>query len=73
MATTLKASDQMLALDNALTQLATMDERKSRVVELKYFGGMTTEEIADVLDISPKTVKRDWQFSRAWLLREMSN
>ena len=63
---------EIVALDDALRQLALLDERKSRVVEMKFFGGLVTEEIAAVLKISPKTVKRDWSFSRTWLLREMS-
>jgi RNA polymerase sigma factor (TIGR02999 family) len=66
-------SDEIVALDNALKQLATMDERKSRVVELKFFGGLNIEEIADVLKISVKTVKRDWSFARTWLLRELAD
>ncbi len=66
-------SVKMVALDDALEQLATMDERKSRVVELKFFGGMNIEEIAVVLKTSPKTVKRDWSFARTWLLRELAN
>lgn len=65
-------SDEMILLDDAMKQLAALDERKSRVVELKYFGGLTNEEIAEVLKISPETVKRDWRFSRTWLLRELS-
>ncbi len=65
-------SDEMVALDDALKQLAAMDERKSRVVELKFFGGLKIEEIAEVLKISPETVKRDWRFARTWLLRELS-
>jgi RNA polymerase sigma-70 factor (ECF subfamily) len=64
-------SRQVLALDEALTALAVLDERKSNVVELKYFGGMTNEETADALKISVETVKRDWRFARSWLLREL--
>ena len=65
-------SKEMIALDDALTSLAALDERKSRVVELKYFGGITNEEIAEVLKVSTDTVKRDWRFARTWLLRELS-
>jgi RNA polymerase sigma factor (TIGR02999 family) len=65
-------SKGIVALDDALNTLAALDERKTRVVELKYFGGLTTEEIAEVLKISPETVKRDWSFARNWLLRELS-
>jgi RNA polymerase sigma factor (TIGR02999 family) len=67
-----KRSDEIVALDDALQQLNQFDERKSRVVELKYFGGLTNEEIAEVLKMSPETVKRDWRFARTWLLRELS-
>ncbi len=63
---------EIVALDDALKQLAVLDERKSRVVEMKFFGGLNIEEIAEVLKISPETVKRDWRFSRTWLLRELS-
>jgi RNA polymerase sigma factor (TIGR02999 family) len=67
-----KRSDEIIALDDALQQLNQFDERKSRVVELKYFGGLTNEEIAEVLKMSPETVKRDWRFARTWLLRELT-
>lgn len=66
-------SDEIVALDEALNELAELDERKSKVVELKFFGGLSTEEVAEVLKISPETVKRDWRFSRNWLLRELIN
>jgi RNA polymerase sigma factor (sigma-70 family) len=49
-----------------------LDERKSRIVELKYFGGVTNDEIAEILGVSTETVKRDWRFARTWLLRELS-
>lgn len=64
---------ELLALDDALTVLATADERASRVVELRFFGGLSVEETAEVLQISPETVKRDWQWAKVWLLRELSN
>ena len=67
-----KRSNEIVALDEALNRLSALDERKSRVVELKYFGGLTNEEIAEVLKISPETAKRDWRFSRTWLLRELA-
>jgi RNA polymerase sigma factor (TIGR02999 family) len=57
----------LIALEDAMEGLARRDERKSRVVELKFFGGMTTEEIAEVLQISVATVEREWAFARAWL------
>jgi RNA polymerase sigma factor (TIGR02999 family) len=64
-------SAEIVALDDALNQLAALDERKVRVVEMKFFGGLKTEEIAGVLRISPETVKRDWSFAQTWLLREL--
>jgi len=57
----------LIALEDALHQLAARDERKSRVVELKFFGGLTTQEIGEVLQISGATVEREWAFARAWL------
>lgn len=62
----------LIALDDALRALATFDERKARVVELRYFGGLTAEEAAEVLGVSLATVERDWSTARAWLLRELS-
>ena len=62
----------LVALDDALTALASTDERASRVVELRFFGGLTSEETAEVLKVSLKTVKRDWEYAKAWLLRELS-
>jgi RNA polymerase sigma-70 factor (ECF subfamily) len=59
---------ELLALDEALDALSRLDERKGRVVKLRYFGGLTVEETADVMGISPETVKRDWKMSKAWLL-----
>ena len=55
----------------ALDRLAALDPRQAKVVELRYFGGMTVEEAAEVLDVSAKTVKRDWSIARAWLRREL--
>ena len=65
--------EQLIALNEALERLMAIDERKSQVVELKYFGGLETDEIAEVLKVSPITVMRDWRFARAWLSREMGN
>ena len=62
----------VLALDDALKSLANMDARKAEVVQLRFFGGLTFDEIADVLKISSKTVSRDWTTARAWLHRELS-
>jgi RNA polymerase sigma factor (TIGR02999 family) len=59
-------------LDRALVDLARLSERQARVVELRYFGGLTIEETGEVLGISPVTVKRDWAIARAWLYRELS-
>ncbi len=64
-------SDEVIDLDQALARLAKDYERQAKVVELFFFGGLTTEEAAAVLDISPKTVKRDLDFARAWLRREL--
>ncbi|MBZ5654173.1 MAG: sigma-70 family RNA polymerase sigma factor [Acidobacteriia bacterium] len=61
----------VVALDDALSGLAKLDEQQSRIVELRFFGGLATEEIAEVLGISPSTVKRDWNVAKAWLTRQM--
>ena len=61
----------LLAIDEALEALTRIDGRKGRVVELRFFGGLTIEETADVLMISPETVRRDWRLAKAWLLREL--
>ena len=63
---------QLLALDDALKALAAIDERKSKVVELKFFGGLTDDEVSKTLRISLATVKRDWDFARSWLLSQMA-
>lgn len=62
----------VLALHEALDRLAALDPRKSRIVELKFFGGMTTVEIAEVLHLSPATVEREWSFARAWLYQAVT-
>ena len=56
----------------ALNALSRIDERKSRVIELRFFGGLSVEETAEVLKVSPDTVMRDWRLAKAWLLRELS-
>lgn len=61
----------VIALDDALTALAAFDERKSRVVEMRFFAGLGVEETAEALAVSPETVKRDWRIARLWLRREL--
>jgi len=63
----------LIALDEALQRLAALDERHSRVVEMKFFAGLTIEEIAEALNVSHATVERDWSLARAWLHRELSS
>jgi RNA polymerase sigma factor (TIGR02999 family) len=60
-----------IALDEALERLAAMDPQQSRIVELRFFGGLTIEETADALDISPATVKREWTWAKAWLYQQL--
>jgi RNA polymerase sigma-70 factor, ECF subfamily len=62
---------EVLALDQALDDLARVDARKARVIELRFFGGLSVEETAEVLQISPQSVMRDWKLARAWLVREL--
>lgn len=64
-------SADVVALDDALIELAKLDERQGRIVELRFFGGLATEEIAEVLGVSPSTVKREWNVAKAWLTRQM--
>ena len=61
----------LLAIDEALDRLALIDEQQARIVELRFFSGLTVEETATALGVSPKTVKRDWSVARAWLKREI--
>jgi len=70
-ATPLRDDADLLDLDDALSRLAAIDSRRSRVVELRYFGGLSVEETAAVLGISPETVGRDWQIARLWLRHEL--
>jgi len=65
--------DDLVALDEALTALAAIDKRKSEVVELRFFGGLSVEETAEVLKVSTDTVLRDWRLAKAWLLKDLSN
>jgi RNA polymerase sigma factor (TIGR02999 family) len=62
---------ELLALDEALDELAKIDERRSKVVELRYFGGLSIEETAEVLKVKPITVSRDWRWAKAWLFRAL--
>lgn len=65
-------SEDLVALDDALKTLEEMDPRKARVVELRFFAGLTTEQIADALEVSAPTIKRDWKLAKAWLTRELT-
>jgi len=67
-----RRGSELIALDDALKALAAVDSRKARVIELRFFGGLSVEETAVVLKVSPDTVMRDWRLARAWLLRELS-
>ena len=66
-------SKEIVDLHEALERLATLDSRKAQVVELKYFGGLNYDEVAEVLKISPVTVRRDWRFAKAWLYTQLQN
>jgi RNA polymerase sigma factor (sigma-70 family) len=67
-----ETDDDVAAIDEALTKLGMLDARQARIVEMRYFGGLTIEETAQALDISDATVKREWTLARAWLKRELS-
>ncbi|MGH9802895.1 MAG: sigma-70 family RNA polymerase sigma factor [Blastocatellia bacterium] len=73
LAVPIKRPTDLVALDDALEDLAKLDARKSRVVELRFFGGLSIEETASVLDVSADTVKREWRAAKLWLRRELSN
>jgi RNA polymerase sigma factor (TIGR02999 family) len=64
-------SVDLVALDDALKDLLALDPRQSQIVELRFFGGLTNEEVGEVLDVSPRTVKREWRIAKAWLRREI--
>ncbi|MCU0239133.1 MAG: sigma-70 family RNA polymerase sigma factor [Pyrinomonadaceae bacterium] len=68
-----KQDVDLILLDEALNRLTEMDEKQAKIVEMKFFGGMTNEEIAQVLDVSESTVKREWASARAWLLTQIQN
>lgn len=69
---TTEMSRELVMLDEALEKLAKVDERKAKIVEYRYFGGFTTQEVADLLGIAPSTVEREWRLARSWLKREMT-
>ena len=71
LAVTSEPREDLVAIDDALEALAKFDERKSRVIELRFFGGLSVEETAAVLKVSPDTVMRDWRLAKVWLRREM--
>ena len=68
----IKSERDLVALDDALEELATFDTRKARIIELRFFGGLTVDETATVLGISPRTVRGDWSLAKAWLYRELT-
>lgn len=69
---TQERASELVALDEALERLAAIDPRRGQVVELRFYGGLSNDEIAEVLNISPNTVMRDWNMARAWLYRELA-
>ena len=72
MAATEQREVDLIALDSALDELAALDEQQSRIVEMRFFGGLSVEETAEVLAVSPATVKREWSTAKAWLYRQMN-
>lgn len=68
-----QSDEQIIALDDALKKLESVEERSGKIVELRFFSGLTIEETAEVLSISPATAKRDWNFAKAWLYREIGH
>ena len=72
-ALTAQRAGQLIALDDALRDLAALDERKSQIIELRFFGGLSLEETAEVMKISPSTVQREWRAAKAWLHHTMTN
>jgi RNA polymerase sigma factor (TIGR02999 family) len=67
------ATVMLCALDDALESLAQLDPRRAKVIELRFFGGLSVEETADMLQVSPQTVMRDWRLAKVWLARELGN
>jgi RNA polymerase sigma factor (TIGR02999 family) len=72
LATAKQSGTDLVALDDALNALAAVDPRKAQVVELRFFGGLSVKEIADILKVSPETVQRDWKLAKSWLRRELA-
>jgi RNA polymerase sigma factor (sigma-70 family) len=68
----LRRGEELIAVDDALTALAQFDPRKAHIVELRFFGGLSVEEVAQVLRVSAQTVMRDWKLARVWLMRELA-
>ena len=68
-----EAGPEMVDLDDALQRLAALDERQSKIVELRFFGGLNSKDVAAYLDVSPRTVDGDWAMARAWLRRELQD
>lgn len=68
-----QSAADMLELDEAMKKLAAFDDRKCRVVDMRFFGGLKESEIAEVLGVTEKTVRRDWQFAKLWLYRELNH
>ena len=66
-----EVSQEFVSLDDALKRLEQLDNRKAKIIELRFFGGLSVEETADVLNVSPQTVMRDWRLARVWLAREL--
>jgi RNA polymerase sigma factor (TIGR02999 family) len=69
---TVERDEELVCLDEALQSLARLDERKARVIELRFFGGLSVDETAEVLSVSPQSVHRDWKLAKAWVAREMT-
>lgn len=67
-----KQPEEILALDEALCRLEQLDKRQSQIVELRFFGGLTEEEIGDLLEVSTRTIKREWSVAKAWLYAEIT-
>jgi RNA polymerase sigma factor (TIGR02999 family) len=72
LAAAIQDPETVLALDQALTRLANKDEKQAQIVELRYFGGLTEEEIAEIWNLSPRTIRREWSSARAWLFAELT-